>query len=108
MSAIRTSLQRRKTGLGLSCLVMSLLLWSPGVRTVRAEENSEQQPSEVVVVPAVRDGQIEMSPRAPDARAEAVNGVVVLNTRGYNYGPNRPTARPQVEQVPTAPPAQAK
>lgn len=114
MSETRTSLQRWKTGLGLLCLVLTFLLWSPGVRTVRAGDgpsqvspgSAAQELAAAAVEPARSDGQIEMAPRVPDPRAEAVGGVVVLNTRGYNYGPNRPTVRPRAVERPAA--AEAK
>jgi hypothetical protein len=116
MSETRTSLQRWKTGLGLFCLVLTFLLWSPGVRTVRAGDvapqtspgSAEQEPAAAVVEPARSDGQIEMAPRVSDPRAEAVGGVVVLNTRGYNYGPDRPTVRPRAVQQPAASEAEPK
>ena len=116
MTETRTSLQRWKTCLGTFCLVVSFLLWSPGVRTVRAGDDpppaspgsASQDTASVAVVPARSDGRIEMAPRVPDPRAEAIGGVVVLNTRGYNYGPNRPTVRPQAAQRPASPAVEAK
>lgn len=97
-----------KTSFGLSCLVGTLLLMSSGVSAVRADEavaDAEQvvpdsQP--LVIVPARKDGEVEMAPRTVDPAAEAARGSVVLNTRGYNYGPNRPTARPVRGSAPAA------
>ena len=116
MSEPRTNLRRWKTRLGLLCLAVSFLLWSPGVRTVRAGEDppqagpgsASQQAAPAAVVPAHSNGQIEMAPRPPDPRAEAAGVVVVLNTRGYNYGPNRPTVRPQAVHLPASPAAEVK
>ncbi len=116
MSETRTSLRRWKTRLGLFCLVVSFLLWSPGVRTVRAGEDPPQagpgsalqQTAPAAVAPAYSNGQIEMAPRAPDPRAEAAGGVVTLNTRGYNYGPDRPTVRPLAVHLPASPASEVK
>ena len=113
MSQTRTNPQRSKTWLGFSCLVLSFLLWSPGVRTVRAGEDplqasEPQTAAPLAVVPAPTDGQIEMTARAPDPRTEAAGGGGVLDTRGYNYGPDRPTSRPQAVQLPTSPEAEEK
>ena len=45
MSETRACLQRVKTCLGLGALVACFLLWSPGVRTVRAgDDSSPPQP----------------------------------------------------------------
>jgi hypothetical protein len=113
MSETPACLQRVKTCLGLGALVACFLLWSPGVSTVRAgDDSSPPQPQvtpkaappvPLAVVPARRNGQIEMAPRAPDPRAEATGDVIVLNTRGYNYGPDRPTVRPEAVHLPAAP-----
>ena len=118
MSETRASLQHLRTCLGFCCLVAILLLWSPGVQTVRAGDDPSpaspspelepQKEKPLAVVPARIDEEIEMAPRAPDPRAEAASGVVVLNTRGYNYGPDRPTSRPRAVHVPAAPAAEAQ
>ena len=93
MSETPTNLQRLKTCLGLFCLVVSFLLWSPGVGTVRASDDPALEVSEpqqaalaapAAMLPARSDGQKRAS-RAPAPQAEADDSVIVLNTRGYNY-----------------------
>ena len=84
--------------LGLGCLIATLALLS-GVRAVRAES---PEPAAVSVDPVLVEYQAEKTvPAAPkppkvegeDRRKpgipaiEVSPGVVVLNTRGYNYGP---------------------
>ena len=117
MSETRTRLQRLKTSLGLLCLVVSFLLWSPGVGTVRASDEppaptapppASQEAAPLAGVPARNDGQIELPPRAPDPRAEAAGGVIVLNTSGYNYATERPSFRPQGVQLPASPADEAQ
>ena len=87
---------------GLICLAMSLLFLPVGVRTVRADDDSKEsvsadsvsQPSEAATsekpgvarpVAAVADAQANLRPG--DAGGEDPAEVVVLNTRGFNYGP---------------------
>ena len=118
MSETRASLQQLRTCLGFCCLVAIFLLWSPGVQTVRAgddpspaspsPESDPQKEKPLAVVPARSDADIEMAPRDPDPRAESVSEVIVLNTRGYNYGPDRPTSRPRAVHLPAAPAAEAQ
>jgi len=96
-------LERVKTALGLSCLAATLLLMSPGVTIVRADEAaqpSKQSTEPAVEVPA-RDKMVPppKAPRVDDPAAQAQDRPIVLNTRGYNYGPNRPVASP----MPAAP-----
>jgi hypothetical protein len=95
-------LEWAKTCLGLSCLVATLLLTSPGVTIVRADETakpSKQAVKPAVIVPTSEKGPIQTAPRAEGPAAEAQRGPIVLNTRGYNYGPDRPVAAP----MPAAP-----
>lgn len=84
--------------LGFVCLIASLLLMSLGVRTARADGEAlksvdpvrvEAERQKAVAKPA------PAPPPPPDASAqkpglpaiEVQPGVIVLNTRGYNYGP---------------------
>lgn len=103
--------ERVKTSLGLVCLMATMLLLSSGINAVRAEETESEvspalvEPQPLDVVPARKDGEIEMAPRAIDPAAEAARGPIVFNTRGYNYGPNRPTARPVAAPTPAPTPA---
>lgn len=102
--------------LGFASLVVTLLSSSPGVVAVRAEEapadpKPAMQPLDPAeVVPARRNGEIEPAPRDPAAappepkRGEPEDDrPIVLNTRGYNYGPDRPTVRPTRIDFPAAP-----
>jgi hypothetical protein len=95
-------LERVKNALGLSCLAATLLLMSPGVTIVRADEAAKpsKQPAEPAAeVPAREMAPTPEAPRADDPAAQAQHRPIVLNTRGYNYGPNRPVASP----MPAAP-----
>jgi len=109
--------------LGWACLVASLLLLSTGVRAVRAGDDDPAAfvSTDPVLVEALeRDGtevppaapspsprptasprEGERTPRAGGPAQRTAPGVVVLNTRGYNYGPRTPTpldpATPSVE-----------
>jgi len=90
---------------GVFCLLASLVLLSPGVRTVRAEAGEEALVSvapaldaraaaasvpEPVRVEVARDPNEPVAPsRAVVAGPQVAPGVVVLNTRGYNYGPRQ-------------------
>jgi len=83
---------------GLVCLGVTLALLPAGVNVVRAEDGAEalmsvdpllaQQPAPSVappapVIPATAAAQLQ-----PGQPADTVSpGVVVLNNRGYNYGP---------------------
>jgi len=86
---------------GPVCLAIPLLLLPAGVRDVRADDGVDGRMSvdpalvssepaiskKAAAAPAVRagdEGQV-LLPRP--ARTEASPEVVVLNTRGYNYGP---------------------
>ena len=105
-------LQNVVNGLGLLALVACLLLSVPGIETARAGNETRspvRTPSKDaspdapdVFVPAERDGQLEMAPRRVDPRTEGRGDVITLNTRGYNYGPDRPTARPVLSTAPAA------
>ncbi|MBJ22895.1 MAG: hypothetical protein CL933_26090 [Deltaproteobacteria bacterium] len=97
----RLLMNRMRTLTGVLCVFGCLLLLSPGVRTVRAEDGEEtlmsidpvleakrarppaaQPPAAVARVP--EEG---VEPDRPGAPANEVRpGVIVLNTRGYNYG----------------------
>jgi hypothetical protein len=111
MLEIRSCWDATRTCLGLASLVATLLLLPIGVEAVRAEDeepvaiSADEASAPLGFVPAVAEGEIEQAPRAMDPRAEDAPGVIVLNTRGYNYGPARPTARPQVAPPAAVPPA---
>ena len=103
--------------LGLVALALCLMLSLPGIEIARAdtaappasppsvqEKASNPGGPTGVFVAAETDGELEMAPRALDPRGEARGEVITLNTRGYNYGPDRPTARPAHPPRP-APPA---
>jgi hypothetical protein len=104
-----------RDSLGWACLAASLLLLSTGVRVVRAGnedpaalvstdparvEALEREQTEVPPAapspsprPKVPPPRAEVRPRADGTVADPASGVVVLNTRGYNYGPaNIPSA----------------
>ena len=110
-SGIRRVAETLRTASGLAALVACFGLLSPGVRVVQADEPApaaEAAPAaepapEVVIVPAQRDGEIEVLPRFDAPSEEERAGVLVLNTRGYNYGPERPTVRPEAVPTPAAP-----
>ena len=96
------------TRTGLFCVMASLLLGSPGVRAVRAEDAQE-------VGPVVRRGpaaQFEAaksvepavaSMRPPDVvRSPVSTDVIVLDSRGYNYGPRTsPTTEVRLPEAST-------
>ena len=90
-------LERVRNALGFSCLAAALLLTSPGVTIVRADESAK--PSKLgaensVIQPANQKAPTRPVPRAGDPAPQAEQGAIVLNTRGYNYGPDRPIADP--------------
>ena len=96
-------LERVRNALGLSCLAATLLLTSPGVTIVRADETAK--PSKVgaetaVMQPAKQQAPTKRVPRAGDPAPQAQQDAIVLNTRGYNYGPNRPVAVPAPSSEP--------
>jgi hypothetical protein len=99
-----------RTVAGMLALVGCFVLLSPGVRIVRADE-AEKPAGPVAategvrVVPALRDGKIAVLPRFEDPTEEQRSGVLVLNTRGYNYGPERPTVHPELAPAGPASPA---
>ena len=103
----RWTTDRWVTTAGLVCLAASLLLSSTGVRTVRAE-GSEEAPKEALMSidpelearleasPAARPAPVapiagtprpEVEHRPGEPSVERQPGIIVLNTRGYNYGP---------------------
>lgn len=112
-----------RDSLGWACLAASLLLLSTGVRVVRAGDEDpaalvstdparvealEREQTEVPPAapspsprPNVSPPRAEAQPRAGGTVADPASGVVVLNTRGYNYGPantpSAPTPRPPDE-----------
>jgi hypothetical protein len=82
----------------MACLGASLLLLPAGVRSVRADEGAEQlmsvDPTLVAGEPVI-SGDPPVAPAhepgtAAEAHRPADSGtdVIVLNTRGYNYGPS--------------------
>lgn len=94
---------------GLICLAMTLLLLPAGVRIVRADDEAagrasvtpalptppvsdQATPQQSVVAPVVEINEAKEALRRGGAGTEGEPGVIVLNTRGFNYGP--PPARP--------------
>jgi hypothetical protein len=91
---------------GLICLAMTLLLLPAGVRIVRADDEAEGRasvtptptasedatPQKPVVAPVIEIDEAKEALRRGSAGTEGEPGVIVLNTRGFNYGP--PPARP--------------
>jgi hypothetical protein len=98
---IRAAFRTFKTTFGILSVGACLALMSPGITAVRADATTPATPP-LDVVPAEIDGEIDSAPRAVDPELESVPGVVNLNTRGYNYGPDRPTTRPVVPPAPNA------
>ncbi len=93
---------RWTTTAGLFCLAASLILSSTGVRTVRAEGGDEalmsidpklearleaSPPAQPAPPPLAKTPPQEVELRPGEPAVEAQPGVIVLNTRGYNYGP---------------------
>lgn len=93
---IKSKLSRRvgNTG-GAACLIAALLLLSPGVRVVRAEDGAPVSVAPVATIapaaptayPTVHVDDVENARRPGVPAIEIAPGVLVLNTRGYNYGP---------------------
>jgi hypothetical protein len=91
------------TMLGFACLVATLLLTSPGVRVVRADEPnaafvplvSEAPPAQTCdaaggqapVTPSSVQQQVAGQAQVATSLEEAQGGFLMLNSRGYNYGP---------------------
>lgn len=91
---------------GTLALVATFLLLSPGVRAVRADEPAPPaEPMAEEALPGAVADEMKAFPREVDPKAAAESGDVVLNTRGYNYGPDRPTVRPSLRRKLTAPAA---
>ena len=99
--------------IGSLFMLACLILLSSGVSVVRADEAqggvTASAPSETaavgpanpVIIPPKASDVIESAPRAYRPAEPGPGGGIVLNTRGYNYGPDRPTIRPQMT-VPAA------
>lgn len=107
MPRIELRRARWTDGLGLLCLIATLLLLSTGVRVARAGDvaspegaTCEAPESASPAAAASRRAGI----RAPEPR-EPISGVIVLNTRGYNYGPGRDGQAPPSAAPAPAPPA---
>lgn len=90
---------RIATTLGALSLLATLLLISPGVRAVRAEDGelrvngvdpaleAELEVAAPAPVPPAAPKSVAPSPSPDAAVADLPSDVRVLNTRGYNYGP---------------------
>lgn len=86
---------------GACTVVAAFALLSPGVRIARAGEPAAPSPAPSTVAPAAAPATAAATPLLPTVRADDVEnakrpgvpaievqpGVVVLNTRGFNYGP---------------------
>ena len=95
--------------LGLLCVVATLVLTS-GVNTVRAEDAAEALMSVDPALVLAREAN-RAEPPAPTA-VPAEPEVIILNTRGFNYGPPPgeidPSAIRFEGEVPSAPAAPAR
>ncbi len=93
---------RKRTGhvLGLLCFVTALFLSLPGIKVAHAEDEPvpATKPSPTTVAAENGTETPEVARGIYDPRND--EGPIVLNTRGYNYGPRHPKASP----VKTAPP----
>ncbi len=119
--------------LGTACVVATLALLSPGVRIVRAEDETLMSVDPDLAAAAERaarpEGLVPPPPASPDAvpsAAPSANpivpasdvanasrpgvsgieiqpGVVVLNTRGFNYGPPPTPLAPEALRQEAAP-----
>ena len=102
MGEARRTNSRWTTTAGLLCLLGTLLLSSTGVRTVRAEGAEEalmsidpklearlegSPPAQPAPPPLAKAPSPEAELRPGEPGVETQPGVIVLNTRGYNYGP---------------------
>ena len=100
----KTQMIRKQAGLGLGllCFVTALFLSLPGVEVARAEDEP---------VPATKPSPSAVAPKNDTEKPESARGMydprrngedrIVLNTRGYNYGPTRPKA-PSAQTLPPA------
>jgi hypothetical protein len=109
---------------GTACVVATLALLSPGVRVVRAEdealmsvdpelvaaaEGPVPSPSPTVVpsapaaYPIVPASDVANASRPGVPGIEIQPGVVVLNTRGFNYGPPPTPLAPEALRQESAP-----
>ncbi|MAG30372.1 MAG: hypothetical protein CL908_05685 [Deltaproteobacteria bacterium] len=116
MATVRKQIWNRiVTGVGSVCVVATLLLSSTGVRSVRAEGEDHALMSvdpalEVAPVPAApstptaagpRPGRVATVDDAENVERPGISGievepgVIVLNTRGYNYGPPPQELQPE-------------
>jgi hypothetical protein len=105
---------RLATTTGVFCVLGTLLLLSSGVKVVRAEGGLELPASDMPlpepaphlmvppaapmpIVPSVgpKAGIVPENPVVPVEEMQP--DVIVLNNRGYNYGPRRPQADPATE-----------
>jgi hypothetical protein len=94
MSERRRLMDRVATVTGLFCVLVTFLLLSLGVRVVRADDREGTLMSvdpaleaklEAPAPAAVPKGAVDLErPGVPAAEIEP--GVIVLNTRGFNYG----------------------
>jgi hypothetical protein len=102
-----------KTACGLLALLATLVLALPGVKAVRAENlaagpASSDGPQCNPEAPEAKIAQQEVDMRALQARLEArvaaqggkdANMPILLNNRGYNYGPGRDLDRIAAEAI---------
>ena len=95
--------------LGLLCVVATLVLTS-GVNAVRAEDADEALMSVDPALAEAREAN-RAEPPAPTAAPEEPE-VIILNTRGFNYGPPPgeidPSAIRFEDEVPSTPAAPAR
>ncbi|MBY0398901.1 hypothetical protein K2X89_01305 [Myxococcota bacterium] len=108
-SGLRSALGQRVLSLaGMLCVLATFALASPGVRIVRAEDQSPPAAAPKTALPSpapantpattpaaetpkafpfVNAEDVEQARRPGVSGIETAPGIVVLNTRGYNYGP---------------------
>lgn len=109
---------------GTACVVATLALLSPGVRIVRAEDEALMSvdpglvaaaegpapspspavaPSAPAAYPIVPASDVANASRPGVPGIETQPGVVVLNTRGFNYGPPPTPLAPEALRQESAP-----
>jgi len=99
MRASSLNVDRMKNSFGWLCLAATLLLMSPGVHAVRADDDKTP------ILPSPPAVQSEKPDREPEQRGvdpTRSKGVINLNTRGYNYGPDRPTVHQEAARAAVA------
>jgi hypothetical protein len=104
VTPVNLPLRRIATALGWLCVITTLALLSPGVvLTAHGEEAPESAPScspgEAPEASLMELNQIveDVRARAAQLPAQEGDGIVVLNNRGYFYGPDAGVPAPDRE-----------